>query len=132
MIHVNPVTNGLMYLPRIESGSLLISTGSNSGRMGAEVLKKYGVSGTLYGETGYDTLTQDNIWPWPNEARIKADMSDVSARGFCTGNSLDGTPQTLTKYIWEYLGNQIPSSIYGITTTTLKGSLTLSGQGTLK
>lgn len=22
-------------------------------------------------------------------------------------------PQTLTKYIWEYLGNQIPAEIYG-------------------
>jgi hypothetical protein len=36
------------------------------------------------------------------------------ARGFATGNSKDGAPQTLTKYIWEYLGNQIPPEVYGL------------------
>lgn len=132
IIHVNPLTNGLVYLPRIEAGSTLKTSGSSGGQMGAEIIKRYGVSGTLWGESGYNTLTSENLWPWPNEARIKTDMAADDARGFCTGNSLDGTPQTLTKYIWEYLGNQIPSSVYGITTTTLKGSLTLSGQGTLK
>src|SRR5205085_1629742 len=59
------------------------------------------------------------LWPFPNEAVIKADMASYSgpggagARGFTAGNSLDGSPQTLTRYIWEYLGNQIPAEIYG-------------------
>jgi hypothetical protein len=35
------------------------------------------------------------------------------ARGFAAGNSMDGSAQTLTKYVWEYLGNQIPCEIYG-------------------
>ncbi len=34
-------------------------------------------------------------------------------RGFTTGISKDGFSQTLTKYIWETLGNQIPPEIYG-------------------
>ncbi|MFH0731978.1 MAG: PKD domain-containing protein [Candidatus Omnitrophota bacterium] len=35
-------------------------------------------------------------------------------RGFCT-DELDqwGKPVTLTRYIWQYLGNEIPSDIYG-------------------
>jgi len=39
-------------------------------------------------------------------------------RGFAssTANQLNGLPVTLTSYIWEYLGNQMPTSIYGITT----------------
>ena len=32
-----------------------------------------GVSGTLHGEPGYDQVTNDDLWPWPEEARIKAD-----------------------------------------------------------
>ena len=92
------------YPPRIESGGI-----------GPTILKKIGISGTMYGDTGYNTTTTDSLWPWPNEARIKSDMASVAsvgARGFATGTSLDGSSQTLTKYIWEYLGNQIPSDIY--------------------
>jgi MYXO-CTERM domain-containing protein len=42
----------------------------------------------------------------------------AGARGFCAGTSQDGTPQTLTKYIWEYLGNPIPAEIYGCANIT--------------
>ena len=75
---------------------------------------KYGIDGTFYGDSGYNTLTANALWPYPNENRIKSDFSSVNggARGFCTGTSLDGSAQTLTKYIWEYLGNVIPSEIY--------------------
>jgi hypothetical protein len=70
-------------------------------------MKKIGVSGTLYGESGWNTVTSENLWPFPYEDRIRSDMRAVSARGFCADN------QTLTKYIWQYLGNTIPSDIYG-------------------
>lgn len=129
----DPTSDGtpasLKYPVRIEDGSALKGTGAGGADYGANVMYRYGTDGTRYGEPGYNTLTTNKLWPWPNEALIKADMAIDGARGFCTGNSLDGTPQTLTKYIWEYIGNQIPSSIYGITTTTLRGPLTLSGQG---
>lgn len=114
--HINPLTNGLLYLPRIEAASTLASGGSSGGQRGADITKKIGVSGTLYGESGYNTVTTDNLWPWPNESRIKSDFASVAtvgARGFATGTSIDGSSQTLTKYIWEYLGNQIPADIYG-------------------
>lgn len=108
----NPMTNGLQWLPK--------STVTSSGHsVGATIMYKYGTSGTLIGDTGWDTLTSEPLWPFPNEALIKADMASYSgagpsgARGFATGTSKDGSAQTLTKYIWEYLGNQIPADIYG-------------------
>jgi hypothetical protein len=102
----NPQNDGnpasIKYIPRIETGSALKGTGYNAGDYGANVVKRYGTDGTFYGDTGYNTLTSVDLWPWPNEDRIKADLSTASTRGFCASG------QTLTKYIWEYLGNTIP------------------------
>ena len=112
-------TAGLSYLPRIEMGSPLLTAGSSGGQVGAEVLMMWGTTGTLWGDPGYDTITTQPLWPFPNEAVIDTDMASYSgpgapgARGFTTGTSKDGSPQTLTKYIWEYLGNQIPADVYG-------------------
>lgn len=129
----------LKYLTRIETGSNCKSTGSSSADRGANILYKIGTSGTFYGDSGYNTVTTESLWPWPYESRIKTDMAAYSytgaiypsgtdtlsgARGFCTGTSIDGSSQTLTKYIWEYLGNQIPSEIYGPSTIT---GLTITG-----
>lgn len=107
--NVTTGSSGLLYLPRIESGSACDGTGSGGADKGANVLKRY-VNGTL---------TDDNLWPWPYEDRIKSDFSTdfglsgvTPTRGFCTGTSIGGGSQTLTKYIWEYLGNEIPSGIY--------------------
>ena len=94
------------------------------------------MDGTLWGETGYETLRNaangyggedDKLWPWPNEDEIKSDMQawsyyvDESETisgdyGFASSTDLqqDGVSAvTLTSYIWEYLGNQMPSDIYG-------------------
>lgn len=120
----NPETNGLLYLPRIETSSNLSSQGSGGGRIGPMNVCRIGTSGTLYGETGWNTeytcaltgggggSSANNLWPWPYEDRIKTDMAAISERGFTTGNSMGGSAQTLTRYIWEYLGNQIPDDIY--------------------
>jgi hypothetical protein len=111
--HDNPITNGLLYLPRIEAGSTLKTAGSGGGQMGAQVIYKVGIDGTLYGESGYNTVTENELWPWPNEDRIKTDMEAVSDRGFTAYSGMDGVHNTLTTYIWEYLGNEIPADIYG-------------------
>ena len=120
----------LRYLPRgPEAGSPLATAGSGGGRIGAQVLWKIGVDGTLWGEPGYDTVRDaahgfggaaDRLWPFPNEAAIKADLSTYAGpglagqRGFCTdGKQLNGSsPVTLTSYVWEYLGNPLPASLY--------------------
>jgi hypothetical protein len=122
-ITTNPRSSSLTYLPRIESGSPLKTAGESGGQIGAQIMYQHGTTGTLWGETGYDTLTSTAPWPFPNEALIKADFASYpgsgpsGARGFCTGTSRDGSSQSLTKYIWEYLGNQIPSDIYGSVST---------------
>ncbi len=113
------VNASLRYLPRIEPGSPLKTAGKAGGQIGAEIMVKIGVSGTLHGEPGWNQATTEPLWPFPNEDQIRKGMASYSgpgaagARGFATGNSLDGTPQTLTKYVWEYLGHRIPSEVYG-------------------
>jgi hypothetical protein len=113
------VSRSLRYLPRVEAGSPLKTAGSGGGQIGAEIMFMTGATGTLYGEDGWDQLTTQPLWPFPNEDQIRKDMAAYNgpgaagARGFATGTSRDGSPQTLTKYIWEYLGNQIPAEIYG-------------------
>ena len=113
-IHTSP-TASLKYLPRIEPGSPLGTAGLNGGQVGASVLFMWGATGTLWGEPGYDSKTATCLWPFPNEQIIKTDMASyvgpggAGVRGFTSGTSIDGTPQSLTKYIWEYLGNQLPA-----------------------
>lgn len=121
----NPETNGLEYLPRTETGSQLKADG-----IGANILYQFGATGSIWGEAGYNLLQDGTsgqgtveLWPYPNEDIIKTNMATYSydsgnlsgARGFCaSGTRLDGVhPITLTSYIWEYLGNEIPADIYG-------------------
>ena len=119
--NINPLIHSLFYLPRIESNSDLSGKASDGGDVGATVMKRIGVNGTLWGEPGYNTTTDEDLWPWPNEDIIKINLRTYShpqingARGFCAdGKQLNGIHDiTLTSYIWEYLGNPIPQEIYG-------------------
>lgn len=97
----------------------------SNGLVGATILKRYGASGTLWGEPGYDQLTGDDLWPWPYEDKIKAVFAEpnnppsgyspatnITKRGFAAdGNGLYGGPITLTSYIWEYLGTPCPANV---------------------
>jgi hypothetical protein len=92
---------------------------------GAVVMKRYGVSGTLWGEPGYDQLTNEDLWPWPYEDKIKAVFAEANTppsgnspstnntkRGFTAdGNGLYGGPVSLTSYVWEYLGSPCPAAV---------------------
>jgi len=119
----NPLSGSLKYLVRIEAGFPLDNAGT-SGDIGANIVYKIGTPGALWGEPGYNTVTSMGLWPWENENLIKADMGMYNnggvtgSRGFCSGYSRDGTQQTLTKYIWEYLGNTIPDYIYDVQNDT--------------
>lgn len=123
----------LKYIVRAEPGSELSSKGSDGRDVGANVTKRYGRSGTLWGETGYDQLTTENLWPWVLEDRIKAVFSEPNTppsgavpatndttRGFAAALDKFGKPMTLTRYVWQYLGNEIPADIYGTSQTTLQ------------
>ncbi len=127
----NPRTNGLLYLPRIEANSNLSHDGSSSGQIGASILYKYGVDGTFYGDPNCDVLTANTLWPWRNEDLIKLNFGeDATAnarRGFAntTNKQLNGTSNvTLTSYIWEALGNQMPNTIYSATPVITGGTST--------
>ncbi len=98
---------GILYPIRIENGS-----DSDEMGLGANVIYRRGVSGTIWGEPGYDDLLDVPLWPWPfeDEINIKMASADVSsgsinvtgARGFAVPG------ETLTNYIWSYLGNVPP------------------------
>ena len=72
---------------------------------GAVILKRYGVSGTVWGEPGYDQLTSDDLWPWPYEAKIKAVFaeSNPTPSGYTPSNNPTrgwaGSNLTLKDYI---------------------------------
>lgn len=127
VINVDPTAGSLEYLVRIENGSTLEGAASDSGDVGATVIKRIGVSGTLWGETGYTDTTDGDLWPFPNEDIIRTNFRTYShanidgTRGFCA------TGQTLTKYIWEYLGNTIPCDIYGTCGTPNSTGINFSG-----
>ena len=50
----------------------------------------------------YPQETEEDLWPWPYEDLIKADLKSDSNYGLC------GSDKSLTKYVWEYLGNVMP------------------------
>lgn len=100
----NPSTSGLLFLPRIEAGSALAGAGEAGARVGARLVNRLGVFGRLHGERGYADETEAGLWPWPYEARIRADMCAVTPpRGWCA------TTVSLTEYVWNYLGNGVPA-----------------------
>lgn len=137
-------TIALKYPTRIESGSDFDGAASDSGDIGATIIYCYGKTGTLWGETDYNTLQDgqggrgtEALWPFPYESTIKTAMQAWTAsgqtgdRGFAssTDKQLNGTSDvTLTSYIWEYLGNQMPSDIYGESSTpTITGCVQSGG-----
>ena len=114
----------IKYITREETGTPVYGTASDGGNIGATILYEIGTTGTLYGDTGYDTVTGTSLWPFPNEAVIKTDMASFSmvnpitsatisgTRGFAaSGTSLCGAPLSLTTYIWEALGYPTPSGM---------------------
>ena len=128
IVNLSITGNILKYLPRgPESGSALANAGEGGARLGAQVLWKIGLDGSLYGEAGWNLerspqngygRIEDSLWPWPNEDVIKADMAAYAGpgltgpRGFAApGNGLYGGSRTLTSHIWEYLGFPCPVTV---------------------
>lgn len=125
---VNPRTSGMKYFTRIENGSTLKTAGSGGGQIGAEIQYKIGTTGTLYGDSGWDTLTADSLWPWTNESYIKGHLcSHYSSYGLC---STKYSSYTLTEYLNGY-GNS-PSEYYAADTSspTAPGTPMVTSTGT--
>ncbi|MBI2870403.1 MAG: VCBS repeat-containing protein, partial [Candidatus Omnitrophica bacterium] len=96
-------------------------TGEAGSKRGASVLKRYGRSGTLWGEPGYDVLTDEDLWPWPHEERIHELFAEPDGFSY-PGTDWEGNPytvvnnpargfaapgETLTQYVRGYLTNVI-------------------------
>lgn len=102
------------------------------------------VSGHERGATMYyryvdGTLTETKLWPWPNEDLIKDNMcnaTDLAESHRVSSNGTNWEPgwcaseDTLTKYIWEYLGNEIPADIYTDETAPTASSASILADGT--
>ena len=66
-------------------------------------LQRIGRHGTLFGEPGFDQLTSEELWPWPEEGRLKEDLcAGGVSRGFCK------VSHSLTEYLWSHLGSTSP------------------------
>jgi parallel beta-helix repeat protein len=126
----DPLTDGLLYPVRVESGSRLSTAGNGGGQLGPNVINILGKDGVFKGELDWNT-PQGSLWPYPLEDWVKSEMASMPAtisgnampsatRGFAspTAKRLDGVnPVTLTSYIWESLGNPIPADMYNSDTT---------------
>jgi hypothetical protein len=102
----DPLSGGspaILHLPRVEAGSALAGAGADGADIGANVLTRYGADGTFYGDANFDALTATPLWPWPNQARIQAEMCDGVTRGFCAAPNV-------SRYVWEYLGAPCPAN----------------------
>lgn len=100
-------TPPIKYPTRIETGSAFDGTGLNGADYGSNLVFQYGLTGTFDGQASSNTLTSTALWPWPNEDRIRTEMCSTVSTNWCAGS------KKLTEYVWEYLGNTIPSDIYG-------------------
>lgn len=134
----------LKYIVRPEAGTVLSAKATDGLDIGANVTKRYGKTGTLWGEAGFDQITAESLWPWLYENNVKTVFAEPhspptgavpatndSTRGFAALTDQFGKPMTLTRYIWQFLGNEIPSEIYqsgsvqllaptGLTATVIK------------
>lgn len=110
-------TPNIKYLTMLPRDSVLRDSGINNDRVGAEVMTMLGASGTLYGDSGYDSETGIPMWPFPNQELAHQYFGAFShagtdreggtagiegARGFAVEN------QTMSNYIWSYLGAPVP------------------------
>ena len=132
-ISTNPI-GALKYITRVELGSNLAGQGEAGADIGANIKTLIGTSGTIWGQTGYNTDTGISMWPFPNEDLIRTKMKAYNAGGVSGNRGFCVDQQTLTRYIWEYLGNPIPADIYGpnpATSISVSDSISIAESRTL-
>ena len=118
---------GLRYLTKMEPQSNFSAAANDGTDLGAKVMTFKGKSGTLYGETDFDSETQIPMWPFPLQDIIHQKFSQYQYEGptytgygsywsrtegeTATLNGNRGfavSGETLTHYIWGYLGSHVP------------------------
>ena len=83
-----------------------VRAGSSGAQVSAQIVQRVSGSGSLLDETGYNALTNESLWPWPNEARIKADMSAVLDKS--------GITIALAALVARIISHRLPG-IFGVT-----------------
>jgi len=99
----------LLYLFKNDTTPLLDNLGSDGQRRGASLLFRY-VDGAE---------TDQNLWPWPYEDKIREDFCDsdvLTDWGRVNDNSSKwcDSEKSLTSYLWEALGNDLPDDLASI------------------
>lgn len=147
--YFNPVISSensdgaLRYIVRSEANNNLSGLTDDNKPLGATVMTMIGKSGTFYGDTGFDQETNIPMWPFPLEDIIKTKMqayrftgpiyadSDAGrtqvGQGDLSGNrgyAVEG--QTLTHYVWNYLGNLVPP--FNVAATHVKDNIRIQWQ----
>ncbi len=90
--NANAVGNGSSAFNGITGSGNTSTTLNMNTRLSA--FKRYGTTyGLLYGETGYDVATSEDLFPFPNETLIRTKHAAISTRGYCGGSF------TLTSYL---------------------------------
>ncbi len=100
----DPLLNGLDFPTRIEAASNLKSDGSGGGQIGAQIQYRTGTTGTLYGDANYNTLTAIDLFPYPNETKVRTFFCAEYSTGWCAASD------SLNVYVNEYFGNTTPYS----------------------
>ena len=112
--YINPAYKYITMLPR---DSQLRTMAQDGGVMGANIMTMIGKSGTVYGEDGYDDETYLPMWPFPNQEIAQQHMQAFSYSGVDRNGESPGitgdrgfavAEQTLTNYVWGYLGETVP------------------------
>jgi len=118
-------SGGLKYIVRAEPNSNLSGKANDGKALGAQIMTMKGRSGTVFGDSGYNSETETRAWPFPmqeimqdkmaamrytgptfsgpREQRTKDGSASLSGnRGFARSGT------DLTHYIWGYLDNPVP------------------------
>jgi len=107
--------NAFASLVHVTDPEGILPAADDGSERGATVLKLIGQPGTLYGEAGWDEVTNIDLWPWFNQDIIKEKMCnwDADVVWVENGNSIehvDGNrgfclSENLTDYVLNYIGS---------------------------
>ncbi|MEW6260833.1 MAG: fibronectin type III domain-containing protein [Thermodesulfobacteriota bacterium] len=101
-IELDPVQNGFSYPCMPDPGSKAAAMGC-----GPILLKRIGKPLAAMDEPGWDLTTDENLWPFPNEADIGRLMKQT-VEGVSGAYGFTAEGQTLSHYIWGAFGKTVP------------------------
>lgn len=92
------ISSFLSMLNNLETGLMDLLTPENWKDIATNINYRYGLDGSRFGERGYNTLSTNALWPWPNEKRILNEICATRESGVCN-RPLGDTVATIRGYI---------------------------------